>query len=100
MPDLVLKKRLQPFLEPLFSVLTSMGDRCEVKVRYSPVHNLDAFDAMVLEARPGIFRAAAQYGVEPRILDLCTFDVTNNPWRCGGIFDAIVTDPPCMIKCL
>lgn len=40
-------------------------------------------------------RAAAQYGVRERILDLCTFDITRNPWRCGGLFDAIVTDPPC-----
>ncbi|KAF5370810.1 hypothetical protein D9758_001866 [Tetrapyrgos nigripes] len=43
---------------------------------------------------PGVFRAAAQYGVSARILDLLTFDVTHNPWRCGGLFDAIVTDPP------
>ncbi|KAF9227411.1 tRNA guanosine-2'-O-methyltransferase [Gyrodon lividus] len=43
---------------------------------------------------PGIMRAAAQYGVADRIMDLCTFDVTHNPWRCGGLFDAIVTDPP------
>lgn len=42
-------------------------------------------------------RAAAQYGVEKRIMDLCTFDVTHNPLRCGGFFDAIITDPPC--KC-
>ncbi|THU96445.1 hypothetical protein K435DRAFT_819440 [Dendrothele bispora CBS 962.96] len=25
---------------------------------------------------------------------LLTFDITHNPWRCGGLFDAIVTDPP------
>ncbi|KDQ57438.1 hypothetical protein JAAARDRAFT_686559 [Jaapia argillacea MUCL 33604] len=43
---------------------------------------------------PGIIRAAAQYGVASRVLDLCTFDVTHNPWRCGDLFDAIVTDPP------
>ncbi|KIL65842.1 hypothetical protein M378DRAFT_192147 [Amanita muscaria Koide BX008] len=43
---------------------------------------------------PGIIRAAKQYGVAARILDLCTFDVTQNPWRCGELFDAIVTDPP------
>lgn len=51
---------------------------------------------LTIESRPGIFRAAEQYGVESRVLDLCTFDVTHNPWRRGGIFDAIVTDPPCM----
>jgi len=32
--------------------------------------------------------------VAPRIVDLLTFDVTHNPWRCGELFDAIVTDPP------
>jgi len=46
---------------------------------------------------PGIIRAASQYGVVSRIMDLCTFDVTNNPWRIGGLFDAIVTDPPCNV---
>ncbi|KAF5351856.1 hypothetical protein D9756_007701 [Leucocoprinus leucothites] len=43
---------------------------------------------------PGVMRAATQYGVASRIIDLCTFDVTHNPWRCGELFDAIVTDPP------
>ncbi|KAG6331791.1 hypothetical protein ID866_7297 [Astraeus odoratus] len=43
---------------------------------------------------PGVLRAAAQYGVAGQIVDLCTFDVTHNPWRSGGLFDAIVTDPP------
>ncbi|KAF8160674.1 S-adenosyl-L-methionine-dependent methyltransferase [Crassisporium funariophilum] len=43
---------------------------------------------------PGVIRAATQYGVASRILDLSTFDVTHNPWRCGELFDAIVTDPP------
>ncbi|KAI0085178.1 tRNA guanosine-2'-O-methyltransferase [Irpex rosettiformis] len=43
---------------------------------------------------PGIMRAASQYGVSERIIDLCTFDLTKNPWRCGNLFDAILTDPP------
>ncbi|KAJ7072373.1 tRNA guanosine-2'-O-methyltransferase [Mycena amicta] len=43
---------------------------------------------------PGVLKAAKQYGVADRIVDLCTFDVTRNPWRCGNLFDAIVTDPP------
>lgn len=43
---------------------------------------------------PGIMIAAEQYGVASRIIDLCTFDVTRNPLRCGDLFDAIVTDPP------
>ncbi|THH07979.1 hypothetical protein EW145_g3009 [Phellinidium pouzarii] len=47
-----------------------------------------------IENEPGIRRAAAQYGVAARIIDLCTFDITHNPLRCGGLFDAIVTDPP------
>ncbi|KAJ7593860.1 RNA methylase [Mycena floridula] len=46
------------------------------------------------DSTPGVFRAAEQYGVTSRILDLCTFDITRNPWRCGDLFDAIVTDPP------
>lgn len=46
------------------------------------------------KAEPGVFRAAKQYGVDGRILDLATFDVTHNPWRIGEIFDAIITDPP------
>jgi tRNA (guanine10-N2)-methyltransferase len=52
------------------------------------------------EAQPGILGAAAQYGVRERILDLCTFDITRNPWRCGALFDAIVTDPPCKLPYL
>ncbi|KIM45389.1 hypothetical protein M413DRAFT_65987 [Hebeloma cylindrosporum] len=44
---------------------------------------------------PGVIRAATQYGTASRVIDLATFDVTHNPWRCGELFDAIVTDPPC-----
>jgi tRNA (guanine10-N2)-methyltransferase len=29
------------------------------------------------------------------VLDCLTFDVTRNAWRRGGLFDAIITDPPC-----
>lgn len=47
---------------------------------------------------PGVIRAATQYGTASRIVDLATFDVTHNPWRCGELFDAIVTDPPCMCR--
>ncbi|KZT42496.1 hypothetical protein SISSUDRAFT_1041460 [Sistotremastrum suecicum HHB10207 ss-3] len=47
------------------------------------------------DVTPGIMRSAAQYGVASLILDLFTFDVTRHPWRSGGIFDAIITDPPC-----
>src|SRR6266849_11178009 len=50
------------------------------------------------ETQPGIMRAAAQYAVRQRILDLCTFDITRNPWRCGALFDAIITDPPCKLS--
>ncbi|KAF6761256.1 RNA methylase [Ephemerocybe angulata] len=46
------------------------------------------------ESVPGVVRAAKQYGVDTRILDLATFDITHHPWRCGGLFDAIITDPP------
>ncbi|OJA08681.1 hypothetical protein AZE42_01175 [Rhizopogon vesiculosus] len=51
-------------------------------------------DGRQMHKTPGIIRAAAQYGVASRIMDLCTFDVTNHPWRCGSLFDAIITDPP------
>ncbi|CAE6483335.1 unnamed protein product [Rhizoctonia solani] len=51
-------------------------------------------DKLCIDTTPGIQKAAAQYGVLPRILDLCTFDVTQGPLRRGGLFDAIVTDPP------
>ena len=47
------------------------------------------------EKTPGVIRAATQYGTASRVIDLATFDVTHNPWRCGELFDAIVTDPPC-----
>lgn len=50
---------------------------------------------MKLASETGILRAAAQYGVSERIIDLCTYDITRNPLRCGGLFDAIITDPPC-----
>ena len=73
-----------------------MADRCEEKV--AGVQHLhyqnDAYYSF-LEAKTGILRAATQYGVRQRILDLCTFDITRNPWRYGGLFDAIITDPPC-----
>lgn len=49
------------------------------------------------EKTPGVLRAAAQYGTASRIVDLATFDITHNPWRCGELFDAIVTDPPCKL---
>ena len=49
----------------------------------------------LLGESPGILVAAKQYNVANRIIDLCTFDLTQNPLRCGGLFDAIVTDPPC-----
>jgi len=46
------------------------------------------------ESTPGIMRSAAQYGTKSRIADLATFDMTQHPWRRGGLFDAIITDPP------
>lgn len=51
-----------------------------------------------IERQPGILKAAAQYGVQSRIMDLSTFDITRNPWRCGGFLDAIITDPPCRFR--
>ncbi|SHO75771.1 Similar to S.cerevisiae protein TRM11 (Catalytic subunit of adoMet-dependent tRNA methyltransferase complex) [Malassezia sympodialis ATCC 42132] len=48
---------------------------------------------------PGVRRAAAQYGLEGRLIDTAVFDMTQSPWRApfrqgAGLFDAIVTDPP------
>ena len=53
---------------------------------------------LCLEKTPGVIRAASQYGVASRIIDLSVFDLTHHPWRCGGLFDAIVTDPPCQLQ--
>ena len=73
-----------------------MADKCEEKASPPPINREKAtLSDEPAEAQPGIMRAAAQYGTRQRILDLCTFDVTRNPWRCGGLFDAIITDPPC-----
>ncbi|KAG8963016.1 hypothetical protein FRC03_003512 [Tulasnella sp. 419] len=46
------------------------------------------------ETSLGVLRSAAQYGVQQRVVGCCTFDVTHHPFRRGGLFDAIVTDPP------
>ncbi|KAK6905245.1 tRNA (guanine10-N2)-methyltransferase [Kwoniella mangroviensis CBS 8886] len=46
------------------------------------------------EVKPGILRAAAQYGTEDLFLDCLTYDVTKSPIRRGGWVDAIITDPP------
>ena len=48
---------------------------------------------------PGIRESAKQYGIQGRIIDAVTFDMTQAPWRTPfrgdmGLFDAIVTDPP------
>lgn len=46
--------------------------------------------------KPGILRAAEQYGLQDKFLDFYIFDVTRGPIRRGGWIDAIITDPPCM----
>ncbi|WWC85832.1 uncharacterized protein L201_000699 [Kwoniella dendrophila CBS 6074] len=46
------------------------------------------------EGKPGIFRAAEQYGLSDLLLDCLTYDVTKSPMRRGGWIDAIITDPP------
>lgn len=73
-----------------------MAGKCAEKVASGPGPRCKSPDRCCFEAdTPGVIRAAAQYGVAQRIVDLCTFDVTRHPWRCGGLFDAIITDPPC-----
>ncbi|GAA5889952.1 hypothetical protein JCM8208_001178 [Rhodotorula glutinis] len=44
--------------------------------------------------KTSIKHSAAQYGTSKRIVDTFTFDMTQHPFRCGEIFDAIITDPP------
>ena len=44
--------------------------------------------------KPGIMCSAEQYSIEGRVLDLAVFDMTQSPWRVGGVVDAIVADPP------
>ncbi|EFP74835.2 uncharacterized protein PGTG_01428 [Puccinia graminis f. sp. tritici CRL 75-36-700-3] len=41
-----------------------------------------------------IHDSARQYGVSQNLLDCAVFDMTQNPWRTGEIFDAIICDPP------
>lgn len=72
-----------------------MVGRCEERVSGFPWPSTVQWPHTFTAKQPGIIRAATQYGVASRIMDLCTFDVTQNPWRCGELFDAIVTDPPC-----
>ena len=63
-------------------------------ISYGPEHTF-FYLTLYPEKIPGVIRAAAQYGVASRLVDLSVFDLTHHPWRCGGLFDAIVTDPPC-----
>lgn len=37
---------------------------------------------------------ADQYGVRDRLIDTTSFDLNQHPFRCGELFDAIITDPP------
>lgn len=46
----------------------------------------------------GIMRSARQYGVQHLVLDCLGCDMTQHPWRFGGLFDAIVADPPYGIR--
>ncbi|PWN34696.1 tRNA guanosine-2'-O-methyltransferase [Meira miltonrushii] len=46
----------------------------------------------------GILRSAKQYGTEHLFIDSLCFDVTQHPLRKGGLFDAIVADPPYGIR--
>lgn len=42
----------------------------------------------------GVIRSAKQYGIEHNIIDCLCGDISQHPWRSGGLFDAIVADPP------
>lgn len=50
------------------------------------------------EGSLGILRSAKQYGTEHLFIDSLCFDVTQHPIRTGGLFDAIVADPPYGIR--
>ncbi|KAE8260198.1 hypothetical protein A4X13_0g502 [Tilletia indica] len=50
------------------------------------------------KGKTGLSRAAGQYGLEDLVLDGLGADMTQHPWRRGGIFDAIVADPPYGIR--
>ncbi|SCV70748.1 BQ2448_3510 [Microbotryum intermedium] len=41
-----------------------------------------------------VYTSAEQYGFRNRIIDCCSFDLTQHPLRTGELFDAIMTDPP------
>lgn len=45
--------------------------------------------------KTGVMRSASQYGLQGKIMDCLGCDMTQHPWRTGGIFDAIVTDRKC-----
>ncbi|KAF9900717.1 hypothetical protein BX616_002520, partial [Lobosporangium transversale] len=48
------------------------------------------------KGKASIYSNCEQYNLKGRVLDALVFDVCHAPWRRinGGIFDAIVTDPP------
>lgn len=74
------------------------GRQMRGKGKVSMLRRQERLTGSYVDKTPGIMRAAKQYGVSESILDLCTFDVTKNPWRCGELFDAIITDPPCEFR--
>ncbi|KAE8240888.1 hypothetical protein A4X03_0g8273 [Tilletia caries] len=50
------------------------------------------------EGKTGLSRAAGQYGLQDLVVDGLGADMTQHPWRRGGIFDAIVAVPPYGIR--
>ncbi|KAJ7680272.1 hypothetical protein DFH06DRAFT_1265322 [Mycena polygramma] len=74
--------------------IAHFGAQGENRQRQTRTWDYQIATQLGVDQPPGVLRAAKQYGVADRIVDLCTFDVTRNPWRCGNLFDAIVTDPP------
>ncbi|KAF9363199.1 hypothetical protein BGX34_004663 [Mortierella sp. NVP85] len=48
------------------------------------------------KGKASVHSNSEQYGLTGRVLDTLVFDICHAPWRKvnGGIFDAIVTDPP------
>lgn len=87
--------RQQRTLVHSLSDLIWMADKCVVKVKMcsqcQPARRLTILCTLRSETVPGVARAAAQYDLSSRFVGCLTFDITKNPWRCGNLFDAIIT---------
>jgi len=63
----------------------------EISASLSLSQNCSLF-VPIEQEKTGVIRSATQYGLQGKIMDCLGCDMTQHPWRVGGIFDAIVTD--------